>query len=131
MTNIYITKNDHKKLIKLINEKLPNDDSRLSLLKEVERAIIVEPENIPADIITMNSLINFTDVESGSELEYWLVFPENADIGQHKISVVSPIGCALLGYKVGDIIELKTPGGNKKIKVEKILHQPEAEGNYE
>lgn len=131
MTNIYITKNDHKKLIKLINEKLPDNDSARSLLSELKRAEIVEPEKIPANIITMNSLVNFIDVDSGTELEYWLVFPEDADIAQRKISVISPVGCALLGYRVGDIINLKTPSGEKKIKVEKILHQPEAEGNYE
>ncbi len=129
--NIYITKNDHKKLIKLINEKLPNDDYTHTLLLELKKATIVESEKIPADVITMNSLVNFEDVESGAELEYWLVFPQDADISQHKISVVSPVGCALLGYKVGDIINLKTPGGDRKIKVVKILHQPEAEGNYE
>ncbi|HPM46111.1 MAG TPA: nucleoside diphosphate kinase regulator [bacterium] len=129
--NIYITKNDHKKLIKLINEKLPNDDYTHTLLLELKKATIVESEKIPADVITMNSLVNFEDIESGAELEYWLVFPQDADISQHKLSVVSPIGCALLGYKVGDIINLKTPGGERKIKVVKILHQPEAEGNYE
>ncbi|HOZ62576.1 MAG TPA: nucleoside diphosphate kinase regulator [Smithellaceae bacterium] len=129
--NIYITKNDHKKLIELINEKLLNDDYTRTLFLELEKATIVESEKIPADVITMNSLIIFKDVESGAELEYWLVFPQDADISQHKISVVSPVGCALLGYKVSDIINLKTPGGERKIKVIKILHQPEAEGNYE
>lgn len=131
MTNIYITKNDHKKLIKLINEKLSDNDSASSLLSELKRAEIVEPEKIPANVITMNSLVNFIDIDSGVELEYWLVFPEDADIAQCKISVISPVGCALLGYCVGDVISLKTPNGEKNIKVEKILHQPEAEGNYE
>jgi regulator of nucleoside diphosphate kinase len=79
----------------------------------------------------MNSLVIFSDTQSGNQLEYWLVFPEDADITQKKISIFSPIGCALLGYKIGDLIEVDIPGGKKKLKVEKILHQPEAEGNYE
>ena len=131
MNTIYITKNDHRKLIDLIDKKWPNDDNDEALLKELEEAIIVEPEKMPNNVITMNSLVNFTDVESGASLKYWLVFPQDADIGQNKISVLSPIGCALLGYQIGDIIALKTPGGERNIKVEQILLQPEAEGNYE
>lgn len=131
MNTIYITKNDHRKLIDLIDKKWPNDDNDEALLKELEGAIIVEPEKMPNNVITMNSLVNFTDVESGASLKYWLVFPQDADIGQNKISVLSPIGCALLGYQIGDIIALKTPGGERNIKVEQILLQPEAEGNYE
>jgi regulator of nucleoside diphosphate kinase len=131
MNTIYITKNDHKKLIELIDKKWPQDDNDKALLKELERAVLVEPQEVPGDVITMNSLVVFSDIESKEELEYWLVFPEDADLGQSKISVFSPIGCALLGYRKGDVIEVKTPKGEKKLKVEKILHQPESRGNYE
>ena len=128
---IYITKNDYKKLVNLIDDKWPHDDNDEALLLELEKAIIVEPEKIPGDVITMNSLVNFVDVESGARLTYWLVFPQDADVRQNKISVLSPIGCALLGYRIGDIITIKTPGGERMIEVKEILHQPEAEGNYE
>lgn len=131
MENIYITKNDHKKLTDLIIEKRVKTDDIRELYKELERAIVVEPEKIPNDVITMNSLVVFSDIDSGSELKYQLVFPNNADIMQNKISVLSPIGCALLGYKIGDVISIKTPKSEKKYKVEKILYQPEAEGKYE
>lgn len=131
MENIYITKNDHKKLTDLIIEKRIQTDDIRELSKELERAIVIEPEKIPNDVITMNSLVVFSDIDSGSELKYQLVFPNDADIIQNKISVLSPIGCALLGYKIGDVISIKTPKSEKKYKVEKILYQPEAEGKYE
>lgn len=131
MNKIYITKNDNKKLVDLISDKWPNDDYDQALLAELNRAEIVESVSIPPDVITMNSLINFTDMQNSESFEYWLVFPEEANVAQNKISVLSPIGCALLGYKIGDIIDLKTPAGQKQLKVEKILHQPEAAGNFE
>jgi len=131
MNTIYITKNDHKKLIEIINKKWPTDNNDKVLLDELDRAEIVESQDIPDDVITMNSQMVFCDIESNEKLEYWLVFPDDADISQKKISVLSPIGCALLGYKINDTIPVKTPKGEKKIKVEKILHQPESVGNYE
>lgn len=131
MNTIYITRNDHKKLVEMINKKWPTDDSDKALLDELNRAVIVEPQNVPGDVITMNSQVVFRDVETNEELDYWLVFPNDVDINQRKISVLSPIGCALLGYRIGDTIPVATPKGDKKLKVEKILHQPESEGNYE
>ena len=59
-----------------------------------------------------------------------LVFPEDSNADQGKISIFAPIGTALLGYKVGDIIEWKVPAGLMKLKVEEILYQPEAAGDY-
>lgn len=131
MEKIYITKNDHKKLTDLIIEKRVKTDDIKELSKELERAVIVESKEIPNDVITMNSLVLFSNIDSGGELKYKLVFPEDADILQNKISVLSPIGCALLGYKIGDVITIKTPKGDKRYRIEKILYQPEAEGNYE
>ena len=128
---IYITKNDNERLLKLIKEKRPHDTYDEALLHELERGIIVDSKKIPADVITMNSQVKFTEIESNASLTYWLVFPQDADISKNKISILSPIGCGLLGYKVNDIIPVKTPAGEKMVKVEKIIHQPEAEGNYD
>lgn len=128
---IYITKNDNERLMELLKEKRPHDTYDEALLQELEKGIIVDSKKIPADVITMNSQVKFTEIESNSSLIYWLVFPQDADISKNKISVLSPIGCGLLGYKVNDIIPVKTPAGEKMVKVEKIIHQPEAEGNYD
>jgi regulator of nucleoside diphosphate kinase len=131
MNAIYITKSDHKKLVDIINKKWRHDDGDEALLIELNRAVIIKPQDIPGDVITMNSQVVFCDIETKEELKYWLVFPDDVDINQGKISVLSPIGCALLGYRIGDIIPVKTPGGERKLKVEKILQQPESQGNYE
>jgi len=70
------------------------------------------------------------DLDTGEEEIYTLVFPENADLKQGKISVFAPIGTAMLGYEVGDIFEWEVPAGKRSLRVEKILYQPEASGDY-
>jgi regulator of nucleoside diphosphate kinase len=131
MNTIYITKNDHSKLVDLISGKWPNDDYDQALLAELNRAEIVEPTLIPSDVITMNSHLVLVDGGTGESAEYAVVFPEHADASNNKISVLSPLGCALLGCRVGDTVDFRTPSGQKSFKVEKILHQPEAAGNFD
>lgn len=131
MTQIYITRFDHDRLTSLLAKKKPHDDFDKALLAELAKAEIVEPDNIPADVITMNSHIRFTD-EHNNDWDYWLVFPEDIDVEHHKISVLSPIGCALLGYKVGDTVALETPlQGERELLVKEVLRQPEREGRFD
>lgn len=136
MKKIYITKTDFEKIKNLIKNlkisRLNSQDGKylLDLEKEINRAEVVEPKNIPDDIITMNSKIEIKDLDSGEEMVYTLVFPENADISQDKISILAPIGTALIGYKVGDTIEWTVPSGLIRLKVKKILYQPEAMGDF-
>ncbi|KAB2835548.1 MAG: transcription elongation factor GreAB, partial [Candidatus Brocadia sp.] len=70
------------------------------------------------------------DLETGEEETYTLVFPENADIARGKISILAPIGTAMLGYEAGDAFEWKVPAGKRRLKVKQILYQPEAAGDY-
>ncbi|NQV18532.1 MAG: nucleoside diphosphate kinase regulator [Armatimonadetes bacterium] len=125
---------DKKRLMKLIenNTNLNNPDK--DYLKELENELnqgeIVEPKDIPKDVITMNSMVRLKDLDSEEEMTYTLVFPGNADMSNNKISILAPIGTALIGYRVGDIIEWKVPAGLRKLKVEAILYQPEAAGDY-
>ena len=128
---IYITNKDNERLTKLIREKWQTSKYDEELLQELERATIVDSKKIPPNAITMNSQVRFLEIESGANLIYWLVFPQDADISKNKISILSPIGCSLLGYSVGDVISVKTPAGEKTLRVEEIIHQPEAEGNYD
>jgi len=100
------------------------------LAKELEKAHIVKPEEVPTDVVTMNSKVRVLDVESGETKEYTLVFPHQADITHGLISVLAPIGTALLGYKTGDVIELTVPDGKRVLKVESVLYQPEASGDF-
>jgi regulator of nucleoside diphosphate kinase len=129
--NIYITEFDLTRLKSLIQYAGESWDKRVlprleQLDEELDRAEIVRPEEIPPDVITMNSKFRLRDLETGEEVVYTLVFPGKADSRNRKISVLAPIGTAVLGYRVGDVVEWRVPGGIKKFKVDRVLYQPEA-----
>lgn len=131
---ICITDYDMRRLKELIadvqgfNYNGREDLKRLEV--ELERSQPVAPDNVPGDVITMNSTVRLTDLDSGEEMTYTLVFPQEADIRQGRLSVLAPIGTAMLGYRVGDTFEWQVPDGTRRLKVEKMLYQPEAAGDY-
>lgn len=132
--SIYITEFDLARLEDLL-DKVDTEGSRDSRhLQELEdellRAEVVEPRQIPADVVTMNSRVALKDLATGEEMVYELVFPADARLEENKISILAPIGTALLGYRAGDTITWKVPGGTRKIKITKILYQPEAAGDF-
>ena len=105
-------------------------ESIKNLEKEIERATLMSSKDIPEDVITMNSRVTLVDEETGEKEDYYLVYPEEADVSENKISILAPVGTAMLGYRVGDIIEWPVPKGVIRYKVEKVLFQPEANGMY-
>ena len=131
---IYITDFDLKRLKETITNWRRSDFSRRNDLQELEeelsRGQLVKPHNVPGDVITMNSTACLMDLDTGEELIYTLVFPKDADIQQHKISVLAPIGTAMLGYGVGDTFVWEVPDGIRRLKVKELLYQPEASGHY-
>ncbi|MDD3297005.1 MAG: nucleoside diphosphate kinase regulator [Candidatus Omnitrophica bacterium] len=131
---IYITENDIKRLRELImvaREFGKEEEKYLSELeKELNRGKIVQSQDIPHDVITMNSKVHLKNLDTNEEIIYQLVFPDDANADQGRISILAPIGTALLGYSVGNVIEWKVPSGVAKLKVERILYQPEAAGDY-
>jgi regulator of nucleoside diphosphate kinase len=131
---IYITDFDLKRLRETISIWRRSDFSRRNDLQELEeelnRGILVMPHKIPGDVITMNSTACLMDLDTGEELIYTLVFPMDADIQQNKISVLAPIGTAMLGYSVGDTFEWEVPDGIRQFRVMELLYQPEACGDY-
>ena len=134
-TAIHITKSHYERLSALIEktrERDPMDRENLKKLEtELDRAEIVDGNDISKKVITMRSRVRLKDLVSGEANTYSLVFPSEADFSQGKISVLAPIGTAILGYKSGDTIEWPVPSGVRKLKIDKILYQPEATGNYE
>ncbi|MGI6685352.1 MAG: nucleoside diphosphate kinase regulator [Bacillota bacterium] len=133
---INITSKDRERLLKLIDKerefgKGRNKDHLKVLEQELNRANIVSSESIPGDSITMNSKVLLKDLSSGEEIIYTLVYPEDVDLADNKISVLAPIGTAILGFRENDVIDWKIPAGIIKLKVEKILYQPEAAGQYD
>jgi len=131
---IHITRYDMDRLTELIDglRLSPKaNQANLDLLeKELYRGVLVDPQQIPHDVITMNSKVIITDTESGEKTTYTLVFPSAANISENKLSIMAPLGMALLGYRTGDIIEWPVPSGVRKLKVDKIIYQPEASGDY-
>ncbi|MGE8722808.1 nucleoside diphosphate kinase regulator [Leptospira terpstrae] len=100
------------------------------LLGEIERAQKVDSHTIPPNYVTMNSVIELKNLEELEFQEFRLVFPEDANTQENKISVLAPIGTAILGYKVGDVIQWKFPGGQSQFQITNIKYQPEANGDY-
>jgi regulator of nucleoside diphosphate kinase len=107
------------------------NQANLDLLeKELYRAVLVDPQNIPRDVITMNSKVSITDTDSVEKMTYTLVFPSAANIAENKLPVLAPLGMALLGYRKGDVIKWPVPSRIRKLKVDEIVYQPEAAGDY-
>lgn len=79
----------------------------------------------------MNSRVRLQDMETGEENIYTLVFPSDADIEQNKISILAPIGTAILGYRAGDRVDWLVPAGKRKVRIQDILYQPEAADHYD
>jgi regulator of nucleoside diphosphate kinase len=97
---------------------------------ELDRAEIVDPKDIPADVVTMRSKVRLKDLVSEDSNTYSVVFPTEADFAEGKISVLAPIGTAILGFRKGDTIEWQVPSGLRKLKVEEVLYQPESAGDH-
>ena len=128
--NIIITANDYAKLTSLINfgNGFSSRDlaSVHALESELARARIVASEDIPADVITLNSLAELLDLDTNERMEFTIVLPHEADVMENKISILAPIGTGMLGYRVGDVFEQPTPHGARRLKVLHVHFQPEA-----
>lgn len=127
---ILITEDDMARLRKLVRQGRMtagrDQDHLAELNEELRRAEVVRSGDVSADVVTMHSTVRVRDLDRGSSAVYTLVFPVDADIKRNRISVLAPIGTALIGYRAGDVIEWATPGGMKRLAVEEVVFQPEA-----
>ena len=104
--------------------------TRDTLLQELARAELVEPEDMPLDVVTMNSRVRFVTGEAAQEFDMLLAYPKDIDGAPDKLSVLTPVGSALLGLKVGDCIDWTGPGGGRfDVTVRDIVYQPERAGD--
>ncbi len=131
---IYITAFDKHRLENLIAENTdPNQKPRADLLglaEELQRGKVVDPQQVPSTVVTMNSRVLLRDSDSGEEFTYTLVFPQDANINTGAISVLAPVGTAILGYREGDSVQWQVPSGIRTLEICKVLYQPEAAGDY-
>jgi regulator of nucleoside diphosphate kinase len=101
-----------------------------ALLEELGRATVVEPTAIPAGVVTMNSTVRFIDDSTGATYELTLVYPEAAGASD-RVSILAPVGSALLGLSVGQSISWQVPGGRRlALRVLEVIAQPEAMGQF-
>ena len=133
--SIYITSQDKQRLEELLAEVSvfdPRQRGDLKLLEEeLRRAVIVEPKEIPGDVITMNSRADLIDLDTRETVTFTLVFPRDANVEEEKISVLAPIGAGMLGYRIGDEFEWRVPDGVRHMKVTNVHYQPEAAGDFD
>ncbi len=126
---IHISESDMTRLRQLTGARLLAHSAQLELLarleEELDRAEIVEPDALPKDIIQMDSRVLVRDSDSGREAVYHLVYPSQSWGKADTLSVLAPLGIALLGYRVGDLVEAITPGGVRRVKVLALLDKPE------
>ncbi len=97
---------------------------------DLENAKIVDADAIPKDVITMNSKVVLRDLGSNEDEEWVLCFPQQADIYENRLSVLAPMGVAMLGMRTGDVIEWTTPRGSARAEIRSISYQPEAAGDF-
>ncbi|HET7570696.1 MAG TPA: nucleoside diphosphate kinase regulator [Gammaproteobacteria bacterium] len=129
--NIMLTSRDLERLEKLL-DSLPDNafPGKAALQEELDRADVVEPGDVPATVVTMNSTVRFSIPDTGNEFRLTLVYPKDVDGKADKISVLAPVGSALLGLSVGDELEWPRPGGGMtRVRVDDILYQPERAGD--
>ena len=126
---IIMNRADHERLAALSENAWLASGHRATFLKQLNHdlnaAKVVEPEEMPPDVVGMNTRVCLYDMKSGEKSEKELVWPGEADSFEGKISILAPLATALIGASVGDVIEFEAPGGRQQLRVEKIVSQPE------
>ena len=135
MNKITITKLDYSRIKSSISDAKQSKSISVAdadaLIKELDSANIVSSEDVPGDVVTMNSIVKISFLNSQKQIQFQIVYPGKANLKEKKISIFSPIATGLLGYKTGDEIEWMVPAGPTKIRIDEIIYQPEADGKYE
>ena len=131
--NIQVTTFDMNRLFAMIEHLRKSGFRETANLEKLEEELArsdeVAPGEVAADVVTMNSRVRLQDEASGQTLECNLVFPGEADASANRISIVAPLGTAILGYRVGDTVTWPMPGGERQYKIVEIVYQPEAAGD--
>jgi regulator of nucleoside diphosphate kinase len=132
---IVITEFDRDRLTRLLEalrERPGADSPTLEALEiELERADVVKQQEIPPDVVTMNSRAQLVDLDTQEALSVTVVFPGSADVNSGRISVLAPMGLALLGCREAEEVEWPTPSRTRRLRIERVVYQPEASGRFD
>lgn len=127
--SIVITQSDARMLRNLLVRRTTtqHDSEHLDeLAAELERAIVLENDEIPYKVVTLNKHVEVLDLDTGARQEVVLVNPAHADVSARRISVLAPLGTALLGYREGDEVEWLMPGGLRRLRIDRVVDEPHA-----
>jgi regulator of nucleoside diphosphate kinase len=127
--NLIITNVDLQRLQPVLEQH--DSEASDSLDTELRRARVVEQRAVPPDVVTMNSELVYEDCDTGARRTVKIVYPSKADASKGHISVLAPMGSALLGLRVGQRIEWEVPTGRKRVRVVELRYQPEANGDFD
>ncbi|SLN49131.1 nucleoside diphosphate kinase regulator [Oceanibacterium hippocampi] len=129
---IIVTDRDHERLFGLANRYDQLNEVSRMLAQELENAKVVDATEIPATVVTMNSQVTVREEDTGKVRTYTLVYPGEADISAGKLSILTPVGTALIGLSEGETMEWTTRDGrSKELTVVKVVYQPEADGRFD
>ena len=129
--NIIISEQDLNRLETMLEHQTVLTSTMKHLEDELARAEVVEPQNVPSDVVTMNAKVLITIAPATESTEITLVYPHDFKGEKGQVNIIAPIGAAILGLSEGQDIEWPQPDGHMmKVKIEKVLYQPEREGNY-
>lgn len=130
---IIVTETDLSRLQRVLDLHGEGRNAELAemLEQELSRAEVMSPQEVPADVVTMNSTVVFEDEETGSRREVTLCYPQDARSDEGRISVLAPVGSALIGLSVGQSIQWPVPGGRTRtLRIVAVPYQPEAAGHF-
>ncbi len=134
-SKITITDIDRRRLGTLVDRAVQDGLACRSVIDdlehELERAAPVDAEACPADLVTMNSLVRLRDLDRGEMKTYKLVYPDEAQGDKRNLSVLSPIGTAIIGCRAGDLIEWSVSNTHARFRVEDVLYQPESDDGFD
>jgi regulator of nucleoside diphosphate kinase len=130
--SIVVSTRDMARLEALLDSPaLSRHPAAVALAQELERAQVLPPEEIPEGIVTMHSRVDCEDELHDEKHSLTLVYPHEADFDKGRVSVLAPVGSALLGLSVGQTIDWTAPGGRKlRLRVTAVHYQPEAAGDF-
>ena len=122
---IYIVSGEYTRLRQLVTtliaSKSRHSESCRRLLTELDRCVMRAAHEMPPGVVRIDSRVEFEDLESGEVDSYTLTWPDRANPEQGLLSVLAPVGTALIGYSEGDVIEWETPGGARKLKIRSVV----------
>ena len=100
------------------------------LRRELQDGQVVAPTGVPKDVVTMHSRFSVRDTRAKASETYTIVYPDEANLDEGKVSVLAPMGTALIGAREGSVVAFDAPGGRRRLKIVKVLYQPEAAGDF-